>query len=142
MANNCYITNAAVLAMLNNLAATFDAGTAAVIEGRTGTQPADADSSVTGTLLFTCTMNATAFGAGAADTNPGGRLTASAITDDSSADATGTLGYLVIKTQTGGTVVMMLSVGTSGADANFNTLSIVSGAVVSISAFTVSMAEH
>jgi hypothetical protein len=142
MANNAYLTNAAILAMLNALATATDAGTAAVLEGRSGTQPADADTAVSGTLLFTCTLNATGFGAGAADINPGGRLTASAISDDTSADATATLGYMVLKTQTGGTVIGMFSVGTSGADFNFNTLAIVIGSAVSITAFTISMAEH
>lgn len=111
--------------------------TAANIAGRSGSQPVDPDAAETGTLLFTLVMSDPAFGA-AADDSPGGLITASAITDDSSADATGTLGYCRVKaTGSGADDVVDGEAGTSGADFNFNTLAIVSGSTVSMTSFTI-----
>jgi hypothetical protein len=64
-----------------------------------------------------------------------GTLTYSAITADSSANATGTATWFRIVQSDGSTHVMDGSVGTSGSDLNLNTTSIVSGAQVSISSF-------
>lgn len=100
------------------------------IKGYTGTQPG-LDVAVTGTLLFTLTFGATAFGASSV-----GVATANAITG-ANAVATGTLGYFALLKTDGTTVVMTGSVGTSGADLNVSSLSIVSGAPVSCSSFTV-----
>lgn len=140
MALNFYVNNSIVLAAINLVVDALDAGAGAgTIQIRTGAQPATADDAITGTLLATLTFSDPAFGA-AADTTPGGTATASAITQDSSADATGTAGYFVIL-DSNGVEVAMGSVGTSGADMNFNSLSITSGSAVSCSAFTVSQAE-
>ena len=137
---NPNISAAAAIDMIDALAALFDVGSPnAVINGRTGTQPADPDATESGTLLFTLNMSATAFGAGA-DAAPGGRITAASITDDSSADATGTLGYNRIN-DAGGTSILDGSVGTSDADFIYNTLSIVSGAVVSMTSLTITMPQ-
>lgn len=115
--------------------------TAANIAGRTGSQPVDPDATEDGTLLFTLVMGDPAFGA-AADGTPGGLITAASITDDSSADATGTLGYCRCKaTGSGADDVLDGEAGTSGADFNFNTLAIVSGATVSMTSFTVTMPQ-
>ena len=129
-------------AMLDGL----DEGTgAAVIQGRSGAQPADPDATVTGTLGFTLVMSDPAF-AGAADQADGTvQAAASAITDDASADATITLGYCrVSATNDGATPIddhIDGEAGTSGADFNFNTLSIVSGATISMSAYTVAQSQ-
>lgn len=81
------------------------------------------------------------FGA-ATDANPGGLLTASAITSDTSADATGTAGYFRIRaTGTGADDVADGECGTSGSDLNFNTTAITAGSTVSITSFTVTMPE-
>lgn len=142
MANNFRISNVAAKA----LADTFDdqvniGSTAAVIDIRSGTQPADPDTAASGTLLATLTFSDPAFGA-ASDANPGGLITASAITDDSSADATASAGYFRIRaTGTGADDVADGEVGTSGADLNFNTIDITSGSTVSITSFTVTMPE-
>lgn len=96
-----------------------------------GTQPAGPDSTVTGTLLAELTgYNVTAFGAVL-----NGVLTASAITQDSSANATGTAGYFRILTS-GSVAVIDGDVGTSGADLNLNSTSITAGAIVQISSAT------
>jgi hypothetical protein len=63
-------------------------------------------------------------------------LTLNAITSDSSANATGTATWFRIVTS-GGTHVIDGNVGTSGSDLNLSTTSIVSGASVSITSFTI-----
>lgn len=85
------------------------------------------------TLLAELPMSATAFGAAAS-----GTATASAITDDSSADATGTAVVGRFRNRDN-TTVAEFTIGTSGADLNLNTTSITSGDRVSISSCTVTM---
>jgi hypothetical protein len=63
-------------------------------------------------------------------------LTLNAITSDSSANATGTATWFRIVTS-GGTHVIDGNVGTSGSDLNLNTTSIVSGAAVAVTSFTI-----
>ena len=136
-ATNPTISAAAALAAADAVVDLLDGGsTAATIRGRSGTQPADPDDTESGTLLFTLTMSEPAFGS-AADDSPGGKATADTITDDSSADATGTLGYCRVgSTGDGAEDVIDGSVGTSDADFVFNTVSIVAGTTVSMSSFT------
>lgn len=85
------------------------------------------------TLLATLTFSATAFGSAS-----NGTATASAITDDSSADATGTAAVFRVASGAG-TTIFEGTVGTSGADINFNTVAFVSGAVISITSLTITM---
>lgn len=93
--------------------------------------PATVNTAITDqTLLAELTMNATAFGA-AVD----GVATANAITADSSANATGTASFFRICTS-GGAARFQGLCGTSGSDLNLNTLSIVSGASVSVTSLT------
>lgn len=143
MANNFRISNVAAKALADAFDDAINAGTAAAqIDIRTGAQPADPDTAATGTLLATLTMSEPAFGA-ASDGAPGGLLTASAITDDTSADATGTAGYFRMRA-VGGTPADDVAdgeCGTSGADLNFNTTSITAGSTVSITSLTVTMPE-
>jgi hypothetical protein len=141
-ATNPNISAESAVAALDAIVDRLDEGDAAAsIRGRTGAQPADPDATETGTLLFTLPMSDPAFGA-AADDAPGALATAAAITDDSSADATGTLGYCRAgATGAGADDHIDGSAGTSDADFVFNTLSIVSGAVVSMSSFTVSLPQ-
>lgn len=122
-----------------------DGAGVAVLHGRTGAQPADPDAATTGTLLFENAMAATAFGAAADQADGTIDAAAAAIGDDTSADATGTLGYMRCSSTSGGTVATIVDdhidgeAGTSGADFNFNTVSIVSGATVSITAWTITL---
>lgn len=139
------LANANVLAGLNAAIDLLDGGSAgATIQGRTGSQPAGPDTAVTGTNLFTATASATAFGA-ATDDAPGALKTANAITDDSSADNTGTLGYCRGSSSNAADTPLVDQIdgeaGTSGADWIFNTLALVSGAVVSITSWLTRQAE-
>jgi hypothetical protein len=65
----------------------------------------------------------------------------SAITQDSSADATGTAAFFrIFSTNDGSTplnAVIDGDCGTSGSDLNLNTLSIVSGGPIQITSFTI-----
>ena len=129
----------------NPLVDILDGGSAgATIQGRDGAQPTDPDTAVSGTNAFTLTCSATAFGA-ATDAAPGALKTANAITDDSSADATVTLGYCRASTSNAADTPLVDHIdgeaGTSGADFNFNTLSIVSGSTVSMTAWTATLPE-
>lgn len=142
---NTRISNESALLGANALVDNLDEGTAgAVIQGRTGAQPADPDTAVTGTNLFTLTCSDPAFGA-ATDAAPGALKTANAITDDSSADATGTLGYCRASSSSVANTPLDDHIdgeaGTSGADFNFNTLAIVAGAVVSMTSWTITLPE-
>ena len=116
----------------------------ATIQGRSGAQPTDPDTAVSGTNLFTLTMSTTAFGA-ATDAAPGALKTANSITDDTSADATGTLGYCRASSSNASDTPLDDhfdgEAGTSGADFNFNTLAIVSGSTVSMTSYTITMPE-
>ena len=77
---------------------------------------------------------------GATDLAPDAEAAANAIADDVSADATATLGYC--RASSADTIITLKNAhidgeaGTSGADFNFNTLAIVSGATVSMTAWT------
>lgn len=141
-ATNPNISIEAAQAGLDAITARLDEGsTAATIRGRTGSQPVDPDASETGTLLFTLTMSDPAFTASADDT-PHALATASAITQDSSADATNTLTYCRVgATGTGADDHIDGSAGTSAADFIFNTVAIVTGAVVTMTSFTITLPQ-
>lgn len=115
--------------MCDLAADSWDAGSGpATIEVRTGATPG------AGTLLLTFTMNDAAWGnsgasvAGRADVNLGSAISATAV-------ATGTAGNARVK-DSDGTTRMDLTVGTSGADLNLSTTSIVSGIVYQLTAGT------
>ena len=115
----------------------MDAGTAAIIEiyDSTGTgRPATGGAVTTQVLLATLTFSAASFAAAAA-----GTIVGAAITDDTSADATGTATWFRVLTQSAGTHIMDGDVGTSGSDLNLNTVSIVAGATVSITQFDITV---
>lgn len=107
-------------------------GAAGTIKIYDGTQPADANTAVsTQTLLGTLTFTYPAFGA----TNTSGVATASPITDDTSADATGTATWARVLDSTGATI-FDCDVNTAGATINLNSVSITSGGTISITSFT------
>ena len=136
MANNPFFNTATTIAGVDAMTLLLNTGTLKIY---TGTQPADANATITGTLLVTLTFGSTAFASPAtASGSAGSRIvtaTANAITSGTAA-ATGTAGYFVLETS-GSVVAAMGSVGTSGADLNLNSLSITSSATVSCSAFTI-----
>lgn len=102
-----------------------------------GAQPTDADTAVGAqTLLAELTFGADAFPAAVA-----GLLTANAINSDPSANATGTAAWARILASNGTTVYFDGTVGTSNANVVIATTSIVAGAVVSCSAFTLQVSK-
>lgn len=121
--------------MLDNLRTNMDAGTAAAtIKIYSGTQPANADAALSGNTLL-ATLTCTDPVAPAAS---GGTLTFNSITEDSSADATGTATFARIADSNSNTI-FDCDVGTSGATINLNTTSLVAGGPVRITSFTVSI---
>ena len=111
-------------------AITTGAGASALLRIYDGSRPATGGAATT--LLAELTCNAT-FAAGAS----GGLLTLNAITQDSSANATGTATWFRIVKADGTTHVMDGNVGTSGSDLNLTTTSIVSGQPVSVTSFVI-----
>lgn len=95
-----------------------------------GSRPATGGAATT--LLAELTCNATF-----APSASGAVLTLNAITSDTSANATGTATWFRIVKSDGTTHVMDGNVGTSGSDLNLNTTSIVAGAVVAVTSFTI-----
>lgn len=95
-----------------------------------GTRPATGGTITT--LLAELTLNATF-----APAASGGVLTLNAITGDTTADATGTATWARIFKSDGTTIALDCSVGTSGADINLNTTSIVAGAAVNVTSATI-----
>jgi hypothetical protein len=114
-------------AMLDEITAAV--GASGLLRIYDGTRPATGGAATT--LLAELTCNATF-----APAASGGTLTLNAITQDSSANATGTATWFRITTS-GGTAVIDGSVGTSGSDLNLTTTAIVSGQPVSVSSFVI-----
>ena len=132
------ITTAARNAAADAVVDLVDVGGAGSLRIYSGTMPADANASLSGnTLLAQLAMSATAFGVAAA-----GVATAAAITQDSSADATGTATFFRVLAGNGTTVVMQGSAGVSASTPNLvlNSDAITSGAAVSVSALTYTQA--
>lgn len=94
-----------------------------------GTRPSTGGTATT--LLAELALSTTAAGSAAS-----GVLTFSAISSDTSANATGTATWFRIVTS-GGTHVIDGNVGTSGSDMNFNSVSFVSGATIAVSSATI-----
>lgn len=121
-------SDATRVAITDALKALFNSATIKLYTGAAPSTPQDA---ATGTLLATITMPSTAFGA----TNSTGTATANSITAVTAGNS-GTAGYARATKSDGTTVIMDLSVGTSGADFNINALAIAQGASVSVTSFT------
>ena len=108
-------------------------GASAQIRIFSGSRPANVAAAETGTLLAQLTGNATAFAPAAS----GGASSANPITQDSSADATGTASWARIRTS-GGTAVVDIDVTNTGGGGELElvTTSIATGQPVQISSFT------
>jgi hypothetical protein len=111
-------------------AITTRAGNAALLRIYSGTRPSTGGTATTLLAELTC---GTPFAAAAVN----GVLTLGAITQDSSANATGTATWFRIVQSDGTTHVMDGDVGTSGSDLNLTTTSIVSGQPVSVTSFVI-----
>lgn len=118
----------------NNMAdqITARAGASALLRIYDGTRPATGGTVTT--LLAELTCNPT-FAPGAAS----GVLTLNAITQDSSANATGTATWFRIVQSDGTTHVLDGNVGTSGSDLNLSTTSIVLTQPVSVTSYTITV---
>lgn len=111
-------------------AITTRAGNAALLRIYDGSRPATGGTATTLLAELTC---GTPFAASAS----AGALTLGSITQDSSANATGTATWFRIVQSDGSTHVLDGNVGTSGSDLNLTTTSIVSGQPVSITSFVI-----
>jgi hypothetical protein len=134
MANSPKFANVTVNAEADALARLLDNGYLRIYSG---TQPATADTALSGnTLLAELRFAATSAAAASA-----GVLTFSAITSDTSADATGTAAFYRALKSDGTSVVMDGSVGTSSADLVLNSTAIQSGAQVDVTSFAVTVSK-
>lgn len=142
MANNPFFSDEATKAAVDAVAALCNSGTLKIY---TGSQPTDANTALGAqTLLATLTLSATAFGASSASGSAGSKVvtaTANTITDDTSADATGTAAWFRVLKSNGTSIVFDGTVGTSGCDLNLASTSIVAGEDVSITSFTITQTE-
>lgn len=128
MALNPKYTNLAVNTKAEAQGALADAGKLRVYDG---TQPATADTAITTqNLLVELTMNATAFGAGVS-----GVVTANAITDGTAVFTATATWFRLLKSD-GTTAICDGSAGAAGSNLNLTPATIVSGATVSVTAFT------
>jgi hypothetical protein len=115
-------------------AITTQAGNAALLRIYDGSRPATGGTATTLLAELTC---GTPFAAAAVN----GVLTLGAITQDSSANATGTATWFRIVQSDGTTHVMDGDVGTSGSDLNLTTTSIVATQPVSVTSFVITEAN-
>lgn len=131
MATNTHISAATRNLMLNAGLAAANAGSIAIYSG---TQPANADTALSGnTLLAQLPLSATAFANAS-----GGSATGNAVTSAAAA-ATGTAAWFRIYKSDGTTAVVDGSVGTSSADCIIATTSIVALATISVSSLVYSL---
>jgi hypothetical protein len=128
--NNPHYTLAIRNAYLTALGGNANSGYLRIYDG---TQPANADTAITTQqLLAELTMSATAF------TVAAGVATANAVTQDASANNTGTASWFRQVAANGTTVCWDGSVSTAGADCNLDSTSVTTGVPVSVTAYTIS----
>lgn len=117
-------------AALDNILANGNSGYLRIYDG---TQPTDADTAIGAqVLLAELQLNATAFAAAS-----GGSASANAITQDSSANASGTATWFRCFASNGTTVLFDGSVGASGCNLNLNSVAISAGAAVQVTSLTI-----
>lgn len=137
-----FFSDEAAQAAVDAVAALCNSGSIKIYDG---TKPTDANTAISGnTLLATLTLSSTAFGASSAAGSAGSKVvtaTANTITDDSSADNTGTASWFRVLKSDGSSKVFDGTVGTSGCDLNLASTSIVSGEDVSVTSFTITLTE-
>jgi uncharacterized glyoxalase superfamily protein PhnB len=142
MANNPFFSDEAVKAAVDAVAALCNGGTLKIY---TGSQPTDANTAIGAqTLLATLTLGNPAFSASAASGSAGSKVVtanANTITGDTSADNTGTAAWFRVLKSNGTSIVMDGSVGTSGADLNLATTSLVAGEDVEVTSFALTQTE-
>ena len=124
MAHNVTLAALTTNAIADAVAALCDGGT---VKLYTGTQPATADTATAETLLATCTFANPAFGSAVA-----GVATAHVITQDASADASGTAAWFRVLSSAGAAVMD----GSCGVGAAFD-LQVVSATVTAGAPFPI-----
>lgn len=134
MANNLKLSNASVNAEADALSVLADNGYLRIYDG---TQPATADTAISSQVL----LAELRFNADAAPSAVDGVLTFNAITQDSSANNTGTASWFRALKSDGSTVLFDGSVGTTGSDMNIATVSIVAGATVGVTSFAYTVSK-
>lgn len=132
------ISTAAAAGACNAVVDLLDAGSGAgYIEIRTGSQPATVATAASGTLLGTLPLSDPAFG-NATSASPA-VATASAITSDTTADATGTAGWFRAYDSDDNAVIDGSITGTGGGgDMELDSTSIVAGGTIAVESWTVS----
>lgn len=106
-----------------------EAGASPILEFRSGSKPANAAASRTGTVLASMTLPASPFAAPAA-----GVMAKSGTWQDASADATGTLGYWTLYKADGTTVVTQGTVTATGGGGD---ITVASTSVTATQPFTI-----
>jgi hypothetical protein len=104
-------------------------GTAPLLAGYTGSKPTNISDAASGTKLFEMTLPSDWMAASSS-----GVKSKSGTWEDSSANATGTLGYWELR-KSDNTVIMRGTVGVGSGELQFLTLDLVSGQPVTITAF-------
>lgn len=128
MATSTRLSAAARNAATDAVTATL--GASGFLDIYSGTQPTNPDTAHSETLLAHLALSADAFGDSVA-----GVATANAISNDTSADNTGTASWFSLTTS-GGTRKIEGSVGTATANLILATTAIVAGAIVSVTSLT------
>lgn len=122
--------NVACDALVDRIDAGAGAGTIAI---RTGAQPTNVGDADSGTLLGTLTFSDPAFGSAST-----GVATASAITSDTNADASGTAGHFRIK-DSDANIHSDGTCGQGSGDMSFDNSSIVAGGTIAIASMSISV---
>lgn len=134
------MTNAAAIAALN--AATALVGASGKIRIYSGTVPTDADAALSGNTVLAEFAGSADFFPDATDGTGKATTTANAISNDTSADATGTATFFRILTSANAAVFQGSITATGGGgDITVSTVSIVAGATISITSLVLNFNE-
>lgn len=134
MPNNLKVSNTVVNGQADALSVLADNGYIRIYDG---TQPATADTAISSQVL----LAELRFNVDAAPSAVDGVLTFNAITQDSSANNTGTASWFRALKSDGSTVLFDGAVGTTGSDMSIETTSIVAGAIVGVTSFVYTVSK-
>lgn len=143
---NTKIANSEAISACDSVVDAIDGGAGAgVLRIFGGTQPTNADDTHSETVLAELTLSDPAFG-NATDADPGATATANAISDDTSANNSGTATWFRAHISSaaatdGGVIDGDVSATGGGGDLELDSTSISSGATVSVTSWTVTMPE-
>lgn len=135
--------NTSTIAALNAIVDACDGGSGpATIRFYSGTVPTDCDTALSGnTLLAELTMSDPAFG-NATDDTPGAIAVANAITDDTTANATGTATFARILDSNGVPLIQLtVSATGGGGEVEINSAAIQANATVKVTSLSIFMPD-